>query len=87
MYTIGLSNFHIKIDDQSFTISTVILQFPFFHKTSQLTNFLCFSFIEVKSVSFPISDLEQVVVQCFFDYTDLVGWTFQIQMNNFSSLI
>lgn len=58
-----------------------------FDKTTKLTNFIMFSLVKIKSVAFPVSDLQQVVVQSLFDYSDLICCVLEVHMHDFSRFV
>lgn len=76
-----------EVKPWSFSASLIVLKLVLFDKTTKLTNFIMFSLVKIKSVAFPVSDLQQVVVQSLFDYSDLICCVLEVHVHDFSRFI
>jgi hypothetical protein len=49
----------------------VVMVFIFFNKSAELPYFIVSSFMKIKAIALAVSDLEEIVIKCLFDDSDL----------------
>lgn len=59
----------------------------FFYEATQLSNFGSFLFMEVETITFSVSDLQQIIVKCFLYYSDFSCWCLQVHVYYLPSLV